>query len=179
MPEIIDYKEILLRWTAAFKEKFEKQTKYLKNGIIKQNDAYIIAISGAQLRNLENAGTMYDVSSYPVLIQILFAVGVQQITLDRETGAICNSETLSRSNITNSNGANISTMPFMSDECNGISAVLGFSNNYSQTSSLPACIVHNPFAHSPIPRDILGQNIQEWYAERQKDDGYMNLIRHK
>jgi hypothetical protein len=43
------HEEILLRWTAAFKEKCQKLQAYRDKGIVGVNDAYVIAINGCQL----------------------------------------------------------------------------------------------------------------------------------
>jgi len=59
--EVVDFphKEILLRWTAAIKEKSEKLigsrsgsvNGYIEKGIVGPEDAYVIAVNGCQLRH--------------------------------------------------------------------------------------------------------------------------------
>jgi hypothetical protein len=47
--DTVPHEEILLRWTAAFKEKFEKLVVDQNKGVVRATDAYVIAINGCQL----------------------------------------------------------------------------------------------------------------------------------
>jgi len=45
----VPHKEVLLRWTAAIKEKRDKLEGYRKKGIVRADDIYVIAVNGCQL----------------------------------------------------------------------------------------------------------------------------------
>jgi hypothetical protein len=81
----VPHNEVLLRWTAAVKEKREKLEIYLRKKIVGTNDAYVIAVNGCQLGAWPpERGT----SQFPYALEAVFPVGELTIPIDRATGAV-------------------------------------------------------------------------------------------
>ena len=85
------HENILLRWTAAIKEKSEKLignadgtgNGYLQTGIVEANDAYVIAINGCQLRN-GPFSALSGISQFPFAAEAVFPIGPYQLTINRD-----------------------------------------------------------------------------------------------
>lgn len=85
------HREIALRYTAAIKEKHTKLVGaqgggYLANGLVRPDQPYIIAVNQHLLQG--SFRTLDGISQIPAACEVLFAVGPQQLHLDRETGAV-------------------------------------------------------------------------------------------
>jgi hypothetical protein len=143
---------IALRWTAAFKEKAQKLAAYQRQGIVPENDAYVIAIHGGQLGALP---LDHGISRYPLVLEAVFPLGPLAVSVDRSTGKVGNAFNTSRFAIENANNAPVPTTAFVNPTYAGISAVLGFSRNRSAKASLPVFVAHNPLAHVPVPFGML------------------------
>jgi type I restriction enzyme S subunit len=157
----VPHVEIALRWTAAFKEKWDKLNDYRRKGIVSEEDAYVIAIHGGQL------GAMpldHGISQYPLAVEIVFPIGPLAIPVDSKTGKIGKSVISERFSIRNANGASVPTTPFIDQNYAGVSAVLGYSKGRCSNPSLSAYVVHNPFANVAVPFGILGRDAEEWHA---------------
>jgi hypothetical protein len=66
---------VLLRWTAAFKEKWQKLQEHQRKGIVGPDDAYVIAISGVQLGSIGSISMDYGISGLPLAVETVFPVG--------------------------------------------------------------------------------------------------------
>ncbi|HME86040.1 MAG TPA: hypothetical protein VKG91_16225 [Roseiarcus sp.] len=144
----VPHDEIALRWTAAFKEKWDKLSDYRRKQIVAEGDAYVIAIHGGQLGALP---LDHGISRYPLALETVFPIGPLAIPVDRETGKIGKSVTSERFSIQNANGSPVPTTPFVNTNYAGVSAVLAYSGDRSSNSSLPAYVVHNPSLASLCP----------------------------
>lgn len=158
----VPHDEIALRWTAAFKEKSDKLNDYRRKGIVGEGEAYVIAIYGGQLGALP---IDHGISRYPLALETVFPIGPLAIPVDRKTGKIGKAVTSERFSIRNANGSPVPTTPFIDVKYAGVSAILAYSRDRSPSPSLPAYIVHNPFACVPVPFGVLGRDAEEWYAE--------------
>src|ERR1700736_2834758 len=118
------YKEILLRWTAAFKEKWEKLGKYRKAGIVADQDAYVIAINGCQLGALP---LNHGIPQFPFAVEAVYCVGPIAVSLDPVTGRIVSSKITEQNSILNSNAAPVPTSPFVEPTYSGVSAIMACS----------------------------------------------------
>lgn len=140
---------ILLRISTALQEKHKKYIQYLKKGLIKEDDPFVIAISVGALGWLE--------SYIPLILRCLFAVGHPTITFPINGGP----EKHSISTIPFIKKKNESTVPmnfFLKKENSGISAVIYDKKlviNHSDTTGKDMLIVHNPMAKNPLSKDIL------------------------
>ena len=164
----VPHNEIVLRWTAAFKAKADKLAAYLRQGIVGQTDAYVIAIHGGQLGAIP---LDHGVSRYPLALETVFPLGPLAVSINRYTGAVGDAYNTNRFEITNANGAPVATTPFVDPTYVGVSAVLAFSRDRSAEASLPVYVVHNPLARVRVLFGVLGREAEEWYAEPVGDDG--------
>lgn len=161
----VPHDEIALRWTAAFKEKWDKLKDYQRNQIVAEGDSYVIAIHGGQLGALVTLSLDHGISQYPLALEAVFPIGPLAIPVNRKTGGIGKPVTSARFSIRNANGSPVPTTPFVDPNYAGVSAVLAYSRDRSSNPSLPAYVVHNPFARVPVPFGVLGRDVEEWYAE--------------
>jgi hypothetical protein len=157
----VPHDEIALRWTAAFKEKSDKLNDYQRKGIVGEAEAYVIAIHGGQLGVLP---IDHGISRYP-LARNGFpdrSPGDSGWSQNRKNWQVRN---IGRFSIRNANGSPVPTTPFVDAKYAGVSAVLAYSCDRSPNPSLPAYVVHNPFARVLVPFGVLGRDAEEWYAE--------------
>ena len=98
----VPHDEVLLRWTAAFKEKWQKLQDYQRKGIVGPEDAYVIAISGVQLGAIP---IDHGISRLPLAVETVFPVGPLAVILNTETHRIEGSRVSERFLIRNSNNA--------------------------------------------------------------------------
>lgn len=141
--------KLVLRYANAISEKYRKYQRYLRDGIVHKNDAFVIAINDAALSyrwtKLEN-----DV---PRFLKAVYPLGVYQLILDRQTGKIIGQQNESRFNIEKVNGSNVATTSFLERRSRGISAILGSSADvmwHSPALGLDFELAHNPKSRVPI-----------------------------
>lgn len=156
------HREILLRWTAAFKEKCDKLAKYRARGIVCENDAYVIAINGCQLGALP---LNHGISQFPFAVEAVYCVGPVAMPVDRDTGRIGTPFITQQDNIANANGAPVPTSPFVDTTYSGVSAIIACSMDRSQESILPLDVVHNHFARVRLPERMFGFDGDEWVTD--------------
>jgi hypothetical protein len=158
----VPHNEVLLRWTAAIKEKCEKLEGYRRAGIVGAGDGYIIAVNGCQLGALPLG---HGVSRFPYALEAVYPVGPIAIPVDRATGAFGQPFVSNRPKIETAKGKPVPTTIFLDKANSGVSAVMAFSGDRSETPLLPLDVVHNHYANIPIPKQILGPEIEEWGTE--------------
>jgi len=158
----VPHDEILLRWTAAFKEKWEKLGKYRSAGIVGQNDAYVIAINGCQLGALPLHN---GISRYPYAIEAVYPVGPLGFHLDPQTHRIGDTFVSERFSVRNANGSPVATTPFIDPSFSGVSAVIACTLDRSEKPNLPLDVIHNHFAAIRVPENIFGAAGDEWVPE--------------
>lgn len=154
--------EILLKWTAALKEKRAKFAGYERAGITGEQDACVIAINGAQLTTFWQADC--GVSQLPWAVETVFPIGPLQAVFTAGKPDVTTRVSERFENLTRNNSP-VSLVSFLRPECAGISALIGCSQGIEPDMSLPACIVHNPLARAPLPIGLLGPETEEWRAE--------------
>ncbi len=158
------HESILLRWTAAIKEKTEKligrssnpHSGYLHSGIVAPDDAYVIAVNGVQLRNGPFSSHL-GISQFPFAIEAVFPVGPYQLTINRDTHQVTDRGHQHRPNIINRNGAHVPAYAFLDPRFKPISAIWAVDLNGGSVigNSEPMTVVHNPNAINPIPTNYL------------------------
>lgn len=158
----VPHDEILLRWTAAFKEKWEKLGKYRKDGIVGANDAYVIAINGCQLGALP---LHHGISRYPYALETVYPVGPLAFHVDLQTHRIGNSFVSERFSIRNANGSPIHTTPFVNPAYSGVSAIIACTMDRSTEPSLLVDVIHNHFAAVHVPERLFGSKGDEWATD--------------
>lgn len=166
------YDEVLLRWTAAFKEKWERLQDYQCKGIVRPEDAYVIAISGVQLGSIRDD---HGISRLPLAVETVFPVGPLAVILNKETHRIEGSHVSERFVIRNANDAAVPTTPFVDPTYAGVSAVFGCSTDRCADPELPAYVAHNPLARVRLAPGVLGASVEEWFAEPTGTPGEFEL----
>lgn len=156
------HNEILLRWTAALKAKWEKLSKYRKDGIVRDTDAYVIAINGCQLGALP---LNHGISRFPFAVEAVYCVGPIAVPIDTETGRIGKSFVTEQTSILNANAAPVPTSLFVDPAYAGVSAIIACSMDRSIEASLPVDVIHNHFARVRVPERILGSVGDEWVTD--------------
>lgn len=157
----VPHNEVLLRWTAAIKEKWEKFNLYRQKGIVGENDAYVIAINGCQLGAFP---IDHGISGYPFVVEAVYGLGPVAIEIDRATGRHGKPFVSPRRSIRTAKGASVPTSLFLDPQYSGVSAIIAYSRDRSVEANLPVDVVHNYLAHARIPEGILGSAGDEWVA---------------
>ena len=150
----VPHLEVLLRWTAAIKAKWDKLNAYIADGIVRANDAYVIAVNGCQLGAF---ALQHGASRYPYAVEAVYALGPVAIPIDRETGKFGKPFVSRREEIQTVKGAPVPTYLFIDPTYAGISAIMACSFDRSKDTDLPLDIVHNHFARVSVPHGILGR----------------------
>ncbi len=153
------HESILLRWTAAIKEKSEKligspsnpNSGYLHYSIVAPNDAYVIAVNGVQLRNGPFSSHI-GISQLPFAIEAVFPVGPYQLIINRDTLQVTDRGHQHRPHIINRNEAHVPAYVFLEPRFNPVSAIWAVDLNGGSVigNSEPMTVVHNPNAINPI-----------------------------
>lgn len=172
------HEQVLLRWTAALKEKMEKlegvdlpngkrKRGYRETRIVKTNDSYVVAINGFCLGS-PALGT--GISQFPLAVEAAFPIGPIQVTLNSELEHVRTEQSI-RWSIKNKNDADVPTGNFLDKNYNGISAILGCSRIFDPEGDLGLVLVHNPNSKNSIPLGLFGNVIE--YVASDKGDSYL------
>lgn len=165
----VPHEAILLRWTAAIKEKFRKYGGYREKGIVSAGEPYIIAVNSFLL----GSQGFHGVSQYPHAVEAVFPVGPLQITIDRETLKQTGQGHQYRPFVLNANRRDVPTNVFLNPEYATISAVLGTHDSPDRIRigrHKPFVVVHNPLARSQIGRCTLCVDTE--YHATVEEDGF-------
>lgn len=156
------HEAILLRWTSAIKEKADKllgsSTRpegYLIKGIVREDDAYVIAVNGRLLRSV--FPDLAGVSTLPYAVEATFSVGPYAVTINRDTFEAVGSGHQYRPLIPKPNGAQVPADTFLDPRYSPISAVWATDIDESGllNRTVPMALVHNPLAKCPISQRLL------------------------
>ena len=164
--------QISLRLSSALKEKYEKYLVYIKNGIIKSEDPYIIAVDRSEC----GLGDPYG----PQILSVLFGIGDPALHM-RVGGKPVENPEISwthRPLLNKGNGKNVPMLFFEDSSHAGISAVI-YTRDHVINSPRKLeemgenfFIVHNPNAANQLP-----DNFFPFGEEYRASDGYVNRIR--
>lgn len=175
---------ILLRWTAAIKEKAEKllgnartgQLGYLAKGVVGPNDAYIIAVNGKMLRS-GGFPSIDGASQWPYAAEATFALGPYAVRINKATLAVVGAGHTYRAAVPKPNGAAVPADTFFDLRFQPISAVyaVDLSGGHVIDNPKPMAVIHNPNATNPIPIGILPA---QWEITCKVDEDEYRLDRH-
>jgi hypothetical protein len=158
---------MLLRWTSAFKAKFEKCVEYRAKGIVSYDDAFVIAIDGGQLSKFPDT---HGISRVPFVAEAVFAVGPIAIEINQETRKLGRASQTVEAAVENRNKAPVLKERFFRAEFSGVSALLGCYSTVHATPMLPVQVAYNPRAQAPIAPGIFGSTAEEWVADLVSED---------
>jgi hypothetical protein len=165
----IPEEKLVLRYANAISEKYRKYRGYLREGIIRKNDAFVIAINGAAL---SYKWTQAERDA-PRFLKAVYPLGAYQLILDRRTGEIVGQQNEPRFSIVKASGANVATMPFLERRSRGISAILGsFADAMCHRAALGFDfeLAHNPMCRAPI-EDFVIPTKKAWRAVLSETGG--------
>ncbi len=175
------HEAILLRWTAAIKEKAEKllgnpdkgYVGYIEKGVVAADEPYVIAINGRRLRG-EYFASLTGISQFPCAVEAVFAVGPFAIQIDRRTLKTIRSEHQHRPVIRKPNGSEVPAYTFLDPAFRPISAIWAadIDETWVIGNCKPMAVVHNPNAANPIAPGLLPAN-WDYVALENGDDGYV------
>lgn len=176
----LPHEAIVLRWTAAIKEKAEKLLGnadkgikgYLGKGVVEPQDAYVIAVNGYLLRSpLWLSKDAFGISGFTFAVEATFCVGPRELRIDRETREIVGSGHQQREVIAKPSGATVPTDTFFDPRFSAISAIWAVDIDAAVLlkASQPMAVVHNPLAKNPVPERWLPAQ-SEYVAIDQRAD---------
>lgn len=176
--------EILLRWTAAIKEKRDKlegkvdrksgsrrrDRGYRGRGIVGDKDCYVIAVDGRMLLNGfdHNTGS----SRLPFAVEAVFPIGPLGFPISEDGKIATTGKHSPRFSVRKPKGVEVPTDNFLNVDYAGVSAVIGCTSQSAFNSDLKVAIVHNPEARAPLPARFLGDKGEEYVAARVGPDEY-------
>lgn len=175
------HNDILLRWTAAIKEKAEKLIGnadgtikgYIQTGVVAANDAYVIAVNGCQLRS-GPFSALLGISQFPFAAEAVFAFGPLQLKINKETLKVIERGHQHRPNIINKNEAEVPTYTFLDPRFNPISAIWAVDINGGSVigNGEPMSVIHNPNALNPVSKGFLPAD-SEYIATPVSNNEYL------
>lgn len=158
------HEAILLRWTAAIKEKTEKLVGsldgkvrgYLEQGVVSPNDCYVIAVNGCRFRH-GPFPALLGISQFPYAAEAVFPIGPYQIRINRETLRTIGHGHQERFTIMKPNGASVPSHAFLDPRYKPVSAIwaMDFNGCGAIGNPEPSALIHNPNAITPLPHGLL------------------------
>jgi hypothetical protein len=164
------HEEMLLRWTAALKEKREKFQRYVEKGIILAIEPTVIAINGCRLCDF--AIDDHGISQMPFAVEATFPIGPIAVPISLDGQPAGEARRIARHSIQNANGAEVRTDSFLDPAYANISAVIG-TVRWDMLQPLPLTVVHNPLARVGLSRQILGATANKEYVADDQGDQYL------
>jgi hypothetical protein len=175
------HEAMLLRWTAAIKEKAEKlvgsvdgaKLGYLRKGFVGKGDAYVIAVNGRRLRG-RHFSALTGISQFPFAVEAVFSVGPLAIKIDVQTGQSTPAEHTHRPLITKPKGAAVPAYTFLDPRFDAVSAIWACDIDETWVIGNPkhSAVVHNPMAINEIPVHLLPSE-SDYVATSDGPDFYL------
>jgi hypothetical protein len=156
---VFDYPEeqILLRYRNAIEAKHEKLKRYLENGIVQPEDAYVIAVNSGLIPYA------FMTEEPPRIANAVYPMGAIQAHVSTETGELLSVDSAYRPTIAKASGSTVSTDVFLDEAYAGISGVIySGANAWNMPSSMGSdlALVHNLMATVSLP--------MTWYPFKQE-----------
>ena len=170
----LPHEQIILRYRSAISEKFDnKYQGYLARGIVSASDAYVIAINSCKIQ-----AAIAD-SDPPLILKVVFPIGYQQFTINKQTQEIIDSGFQFRPAVERTSGVQVSTDLFLNPAYENLSGIL-FSRasveRLIEQLGKDFIFIHNPLARNPVPpgffkfgREYTAQEGHENYTVTYKD----------
>jgi type I restriction enzyme S subunit len=172
------HEAMLLRWTAAIKEKAEKllgsaatgAPGYIAKHVVGESDAYVIAVNAKLLRGPHFA-SVTGISQYPFAAEAVFAIGPYAVNISRETLEIVDSGHQHRPTIRKPSGAEVPAYTFLDPRFRPISAIWATDIDESWVigNTKAMAVIHNPQATNPLPVGVLPAS-EEFVATLNGDE---------
>jgi type I restriction enzyme S subunit len=172
----VPHEEILLRWTAALKEKKEKHKCWLEKGIVSCDDPYVIAVSGCRLADSIDH---YDISQFPFAVASVYPAGALELTIGGDLVEIVDAKLGYRPSVYNHNKSEVPTDNFCNSDYRYVSAVLGTQAgaDTAYTENIPYALAHNFQAANKLPIGIFKyKEYGREYIFEKEDGGFIPKI---
>lgn len=175
--------ELLLRWTTAIYAKANrlcctrgKGKGYLERGIVRADDAYVIAVNACRLRS-GPFSSLIGISQFPFAAEAVFPIGPYQVRIDPDSHEIVDRGHQLRPHVSKPNGADVPTQMFLDAENRAVSAIwaVDFNGGVACGNHEPSFVVHNPMASNPVPVGFLPADA-DYVATRDGDDYELRKI---
>jgi type I restriction enzyme S subunit len=166
-----DQEGIVLRLRSVIDQKYHNYKICVKNKIITQGDPYIIALGCGKLSNiwLEENSSWYPTTLQdpPYLVNAVYAIGRYTYRFD-DTGKKIEEGYELREKVEKKNSAEVSTNIFLTDDYNGISAVLSSVIHFNEIDRNPGFVlVQNTHAKNPLPEDWFVKHGDVWWRDNE------------
>jgi hypothetical protein len=167
--------EPLLRLTGAIKEKADKAQRYIERGYITDDDMLVIAVSLAELPDVD----LHETSEIPLVLRALLGLGklVMKIPIFDGNGnpipkeqQVVRSEPSYEGEIKTANGSVVDLRKFLTQDYTHVSAVFTSYDRYVENpeNSHRFSLLHNPNARKQIATGIFGNLRHEYFCEDGK-----------
>lgn len=143
--------QIQLRYANAISEKARKWSRWVRDGIVRTGDGFLIALNG------RGCNEFFD-SNPPLFVRACAAVGHLTIAIDPATLKVVDGFYTFSDSVTKMSGETVSTAPFFQDEFSHVSGVIhSLACAWYRPDSLLEGMefLHNPLANVPIQGDAL------------------------
>ena len=168
---IVPNEKIVLRYLNSISEKYHRQyTIWIKNGVVKPTDGFVIAINPRQLR-FEHVD-----ASPPRILQAAFAIGNPYAAIDRQTMKVIKTGYQFRDRIQKTSGAIVPTGVFHQNEYTGLSGLLCSRvdvANQPDKMGADFQLVPNPKAEAPLWTEFRLRGT--YYRIESTKDGYVAI----
>lgn len=166
--------KIILRFTGALETKRAKFAEYLEGGVIGSGDPCVIAISAGNL-------PFYPMEdSLPYIVQAVYPIGHQYMTLNRDTREIVDSGRHYQPFTLKSGAKKIPKFAFFAEEYAQISAVIFCAKGIGNTAAnwgQDLIVIHNATASVPLPSGLIKTGI-EYSVEIDGEEGILSWKNH-
>jgi hypothetical protein len=170
---VVPDRQIILRYTSAIEEKMRKLFAYRSKGIVQPHEPYVIALSGANIRQ-----SSIEEWPFPRILKPLFGIGEAYVSVPVGGHGESTTGIHRREQMTTANGGSVSCGLFLQNGHRDLSAVVftpwDIKNRPESNGRPPGSdfvVVHNPHSANPIPEGMIPRGT-EWNAR----DGNLELI---
>ena len=171
----LPHEAMLLRWTAALKEKREQLERHRKAGYVQDDVPTVIAVNSCRLSwSPEEIG----ITQLPFAVEAVFPIGPLAVPVNTRTAEFGQSYQSARFSVLSRRGSPVPTDSFLNPDYSGVSALLGCATCHVSGSSLPLVLVHNPLARNPLPLGSLGAKT-EYIAKHLGDELQIERLTHE
>lgn len=141
--------KIILRYTSAISEKFNKYQEYLDKNILSDEEPYVIAINGCQI---PSARLDFDP---PRIVRSVFPIGDEYVTIDKKAMKAVDRGFQFKASVKKESGSDIMIKHFIEPDFSGVSAIIFSCSDCCNrpTNGNDWIIVHNPEAKNPLPQE--------------------------
>lgn len=160
--------KIILRLTHALEQKRAKFAKYLAEETVAPDDCCVIAVSAGNLPY-----PMED--SLPYIVQAVYPIGHQYVTLDNETLEVVDSGRQHQPFVTKAGEKEIPKFAFLAEEYAQISALIFCAKGIGNTSENwgeDLILVHNAAAKVALSEGLLNCGV-EYSVDMNENDGQL------